>query len=48
MTDTTKTVGILRNRVWPGFFAYNRANSQIYGNFYYGNGIKNTDLAFMI
>jgi len=48
MRDTTQRFGILRNRVWPGFMAYHRANTQVYGNFYYGNGIKNCDLAFMI
>lgn len=48
MRDTTQRFGILRSRIWPGFIAYHRGNSQVYGSFYLGNGIKNTDLAFMI
>lgn len=48
MRDTTQRVGCLRNRVWPGAMAYHRANTQIFGNFYLGNGLKNCDLAFMI
>ena len=48
MKDATHTCGILRSRVWPGFVAFHRANSQIFGNFYFGNGVKNTDLPFMI
>jgi radial spoke head protein 9 len=46
--DSSARVGILRNRVWPGFFAYCQGNSQVYGTFYFGNGVKNNDLPFMI
>ena len=46
--DLTQRFGVLRNRVWPGFFVYSRANTQVFGNFYFGNGVKNCDLAFMI
>jgi radial spoke head protein 9 len=46
--DLTQRTGILCNRVWPGFMVFARANSCVFGNFYYGNGIKNCDLAFMI
>ena len=48
MKDMTARFGVLRNRVWPGFLVYHRANTQVFGNFYYGNGIKNTDLVFII
>lgn len=48
LRDTTQKIGVLRNRVWPGFLAYHHSNTQVFGNFYFGNGIKNTDLAFMI
>jgi radial spoke head protein 9 len=48
LKDTTQQLGVLRSRVWPGFVAFHRANTPIFGNFYYGNGVKNTDLAFMI
>ena len=46
--DMTCTTGILRSRLWPGFMAFHRANTHVYGSFYMGNGIKNVDLAFMI
>lgn len=46
--DVTCSIGILRSRLWPGFMAYHRANTYVYGSFYLGNGIKNVDLAFMI
>lgn len=48
MRDSTQQFGVLRNRVWPGYMAYHKSNTQIFGSFYCGNGIKNTDLAFMI
>jgi hypothetical protein len=28
--------------------AFHRANTNIFGNFYFGNGVQNTDLVFMI
>ena len=46
--DVTQNVSVLRSRVWPGFISYHRANSQVFGNFYLGSGIRNTDLFFMI
>lgn len=48
MRDLTQRMCVLRNRVWPGAMAYHRANTQVYGNFYMGNGLKNCDLAFQI
>ena len=39
---------LLRSRVWPGFTAYSRANANIYGSLYIGNGIKQLDLPFML
>ena len=48
LKDTTQQLGVLRSRVWPGFVAFHRANTNIYGNFYFGNGVQNTDLVFMI
>ena len=46
--DLTQKFGLLRSRVWPGALAYHRANTQVFGNFYMGNGLKNCDLAFQI
>ena len=39
---------VMRNRVWPGFTAFARANCDIYGGLYIGNGIKQIDLSFML
>jgi radial spoke head protein 9 len=34
--------------IWPGFIAYHRANSNIYGYAYFGDGIRNSDFEFLI
>lgn len=36
----------MRNLAWPGFVGYSRANSRVFGYGYFGDGIKNIDLAF--
>jgi radial spoke head protein 9 len=46
--DITQSTAILRNRHWPGFFAFHRNNTPVFGAFYLGNGIKNVDLEFML
>jgi radial spoke head protein 9 len=46
--DTTESVILLRNKLWPGYYAYHRLNSQIYGGLYIGNGLRNNDLPFML
>lgn len=46
--DTTESVALLRNKLWPGYFAYHRLNSAIYGSLYIGNGLRNNDLPFML
>ncbi|CDW77660.1 UNKNOWN [Stylonychia lemnae] len=46
--DSSGRVAILRNLQWPGFFAYHKANSKIYGSVYIGEGLKNADLPFML
>lgn len=46
--EINKTVVVLRSRMWPGFTAYARANTAIYGSLYIGTGIKQVDLPFMI
>lgn len=38
----------IRSRVWPGYFAYHRANSGVFGGVYMGDGVKNIDLMFML
>lgn len=46
LPDSTKTVAILRNQLWPGFFGFARSNSSVHGALYIGSGIRNTDLPF--
>ena len=45
--DSTKTTSSLRSLVWPGYFAYCKANSDQFGGVYIGYGIKNVDIPFM-
>jgi hypothetical protein len=47
-TDPTKTIVNLRSLSWPGYFAFHKANSKIFGGCYFGFGIKNLDLSFML
>eukprot|EP00347_Sterkiella_histriomuscorum_P001082 403373397 len=46
--DTTQQVALIRSKLWPGYYAYHRVNTYIFGGLYIGNGIKNLDLPFMI
>lgn len=46
--DTSKTQVTVRSLLWPGYLTYHRANSNIFGFAYFGNGIKNNDLSFLI
>ena len=46
--DSTTTVANLRNNLWPGYFAFHRVNTPVYGGIYIGNGIRNNDLPFMV
>jgi hypothetical protein len=45
--DSTRTISSLRSLVWPGYFAYCKANSNEFGGVYFGYGIKNIDIPFM-
>jgi radial spoke head protein 9 len=46
--DTSESVAIIRNKLWPGYYAYHRTNSPIYGSLYIGSGLRNNDLPFML
>ena len=46
--DPSGTLGTLRNFLWPGYFAFHLVNTQRFGGVYIGNGIKNSDLPFML
>jgi radial spoke head protein 9 len=45
--DNMKSICTLRNLVWPGYFAYHKANTDEFGGAYIGYGIKNVDIPFM-
>ena len=46
-TDSAKTVSNIRSLVWNGYFAYHKANTNLFGSVYIGYGIKNMDIPFM-
>ncbi len=46
--DSSGRVAIIRNFLWPGFFAYHKAGSKVYGSVYIGEGLKNSELPFML
>lgn len=47
-TDESKTEITIRSLLWPGYVAYHRANSTVFGGVYLGTGIQNYDLPFMV
>jgi radial spoke head protein 9 len=48
VVDASGTLTCLRSQLWPGYFAYCKANCQAYGGVYIGDGIKHSDLPFML
>ena len=46
--DVTGTLATLKSHLWPGFFAFHRVNTNICGFFYIGDGVRNSNLAFMV
>ena len=46
--EINPNIVVLRSRLFPGFYAYARANSRIHGGIYIGDGLKNLTLPFMI
>jgi len=46
--DSTKTISSIRSLLWPGYFAFHKANSKAFGSIYIGFGIRNTEFSFMI
>jgi len=47
LKDTTGTVSVIRSKLWPGYYSYHKANTNIYGGLYIGNGCKAVDMPFM-
>ena len=48
VTDTTKTTCNIRSLLWPGYYAVHVSGTNTYCGVYFGNGMKNVDLPFMI
>lgn len=46
--DCTKQHVTVRSLQWPGYFAYHRLNTGLFGGCYFGEALKNIDLAFML
>uniref|UniRef100_A0A7S3KNQ9 Radial spoke head protein 9 homolog n=1 Tax=Euplotes crassus TaxID=5936 RepID=A0A7S3KNQ9_EUPCR len=46
--DTTKSQVIIKSLLWPGYLAYHKLKSKIFGGVYIGDGTKNVDLPFML
>ena len=46
ITPVSKKVALLRSKLWPGFYSFHNCNTNIYGNFYIGNGCKSLDMTF--
>ena len=46
--DVTGTLVTLKSHLWPGFYAFHRAQTDIVGMIYVGDGVRNSNLAFMV
>lgn len=46
--DDSKANVTVRNLLWPGFIGYHEARSPVFGYCYFGSGLKNVDLPFML
>jgi radial spoke head protein 9 len=38
----------ITNLLWPGFIGFHQCYKNVFGYAYFGNGIKNVDLPFML
>lgn len=46
--DPFKKVAIVRSMVWPGYTFFYSAHELVWGALYYGDGVRNDDLIFML
>lgn len=47
-SDDSKMNVTVRNLLWPGFLGYHEANTGVFGYCYFGSGVKNVELPFML
>eukprot|EP00903_Cladosiphon_okamuranus_P015183 g14037.t1 len=46
--NPSASCSILRSLAWPGYFFFHEAETSDYGGAYFGDGLPNTDLQFML
>lgn len=46
--SATGSTAVLRNLMWPGSYSFHKANTKNFGSIYIGDGLKNTDVAFLL
>ena len=46
--DATGTVCTLKSHLWPGLYCYHRCKTNQNGFFYMGDGLRNSNLPFMV
>jgi radial spoke head protein 9 len=46
--DMTGTTACIKSLLWPGYFAYCTAHTNMFGGVYMGYGIRNKDLSFLL
>lgn len=46
--DSSHTSSVLRNFYWPGYFFFQVVDSPEHGGVYFGDGLPNADIAFML
>lgn len=46
--DSSGQLACIRNLFWEGYYFYNVVNSPEYGGAYFGHGVPNLDIAFML
>lgn len=46
--DASGSIANLRSLLWPGYFAFHKANTHFFGGVYVGEGIKEVNIAFAL
>ena len=44
--STRGNIAVIRNHEWPGYTAYHRCDSKVFGTVYMGDGLRNNELNF--
>ena len=46
--DTIHKKAEIKSFLWPGYYAFHIGHTSLFGGAYFGNGIKNKDVGFML